>query len=205
MEPFITYALIAVTAITSIRAFHDMQLRSRMIFNPYVIAREKQYLRFLASGFIHADYLHLIVNMYVLYAFGQWVEYFFRELSSLGGLLYMLLYILGIAVSHSTTYLKHRDDPYYNSLGASGGVSAVLFSAILFYPQQKIYFVFLPFAGIPAFVFGILYLVYCQYMSRRGTDNINHDAHFAGAVFGLAFTAMIKPVLILNFIEQILP
>lgn len=205
MPTYITYAIILITAITSIRAFNDETLRQRMLFNPYLIRRERDVTRWLASGFIHADLMHLIINMYVLYAFGQWVELSFHALfGGFGGLLFAALYLLGIVVSHTTTYFKERDNPYYNSLGASGAVSAVLFSAILLYPRQEIYFVFLPFFGIPSFVFGILYLLYCQYMTRRNADHINHDAHFAGAVFGFIFTGLLRPRLFMNFIDQIL-
>jgi len=205
MTPFLTYAIIAVTAITSIRAFNDIQLRQRMLFNPYIIHKERDWVRLLSSGFIHADYMHLIINMYVLYAFGQWVEFYFNALfGAFSGLLFVALYVMGIVVSHTTTFFKQKENPYYNSLGASGAVSAVLFAAILLIPDQKIYFIFLPGLGIPAWIFGLLYLGYTQYMSHRSMDNINHDAHFAGAVFGFLFTGILRPGLFQNFIEQIL-
>jgi len=205
MTPFLTYAIIGITAITSIKAFNDTRLRQRMLFNPYIINKERDLVRFLSSGFIHADYMHLIVNMYVLYAFGQWVELYFNAMfGTLSGFLFIALYVLGIIISHTTSYFKQRKNPYYNSLGASGAVSAILFAAILLLPDQKIYFIFLPGLGIPAWGFGLLYLGYSQYMSHRGTGNINHDAHFAGAVFGFLFTGVLKPALFQNFIEQIL-
>ena len=132
MTPYITYAIILVTVLTSIRAFNDARLRERMIFNPYLVHKEKDYLRLLSSGFIHADFMHLIVNMYVLYAFGQWVEFYFTSVfNAIGGLLYVLLYLLALVASQSISFFKHKDDPHYNSLGASGAVSAVLFAAIL--------------------------------------------------------------------------
>lgn len=206
MPSIVTYAIIAVTVITSLRAFSDARLQHRMLFNPYIISREKDYLRFLTAGFIHADWLHLLVNMYVLYAFGELVEFKFNAaFGRFGGLAYLALYTIGIVASHTITYFRHRDDAYYNSLGASGAVSAVLFSAILFVPTQKIYFLFLPGLGIPAWIFGLLYLFYCQYMSKRSADRINHDAHFAGAVFGLLFTGLLQPHLFTAFIQQVLP
>lgn len=201
----ITIALIIITVITSIRAFGDMRLQHRMIFNPYLISRDKDYIRFLTSGLIHADFLHLAVNMYVLWAFGQWVERAFGVyFGVLGGLLYLVMYLAGIVASHLISYFKHRDNMYFNSLGASGAVSAVLFSAILIFPTQKLYLIFIP-IGIPAYIFGLLYLVYCQVMGSRGADNINHDAHFAGALFGMAFTAVLKPMLIINLFQLLLP
>lgn len=206
MMPFLTYAIIAITAITSIRAFSDAALQQRMLFNPYIIRNEGDYVRFLSSGFIHADYLHLLVNMYVLYAFGASVELQFHSLfGAFQGLAYAGLYLLGMMASHLISYFRHQHDPYYNSLGASGAVSAVLFAQILLFPANKIYFIFLPGLGIPSWLFGLLYLGYCQYMSARGGGNINHDAHFAGAVFGFVFTGVLQPSLFGHFIQQVLP
>jgi membrane associated rhomboid family serine protease len=205
MITYLTYIIIAVTVITSYRAFHDMHLQQRMLFNPYLVDTEKDYLRLLSAGFIHADWLHLIINMYVLYMFGEITEYkFHNTFGPWGGLFYVILYVAGIMASQMISFFRHRRDPHYNSLGASGAVSAVVFSAILFLPTFKIYFIFLPGIGIPAWIFGLLYLVYCQYMSLRGGGRINHDAHFSGAVFGFLFTGLLRPALFGNFIEQII-
>ena len=136
----------------------------------------------------------------------NWVELSFNAvLEPFGGIFFVLLYSLGLIASHSITFFKHRGDPHYNSLGASGAVSAVLFSAVLLFPTEQISFIFLPGIGIPSYLFGILYLVYCQYMTRRGGGNINHDAHFAGAVFGFLFTGLLRPSFFINFVQQIMP
>ena len=112
------------------------------------------------------------------------------------------MYLLGIIVSDIPTFLKYQDVPNYNALGASGGVAAVVFSSILFDPLNPIYLMFIP-IGIPGFVLGILYLVYSYYQGKRMADNINHDSHLFGAIFGLIFTVVLRPGVIVSFIEQI--
>ena len=107
-------------------------------------------------------------------------------------------------VSDIPTYLKHKNDPSYRGLGASGAVAAVLFSFILLSPiENRIQFMFVPGAGIPPALFGLLYLLYSVYMSRNSRDNVNHDAHFYGALFGFVFTGLLKPELFINFVEQV--
>ncbi len=199
MTPYlITIAIIIITVITSLRAFNDRMLHQRMLFNPYLTKKDKDYVRFITSGLIHADYLHLGLNMYVLYLFGQWVEPTFNYLfGPLGSLAYVVMYFVGIVVSHSISFFKHKDNPYYNSLGASGAVSAVVFSAIVMYPID------LQIWRIPGVIFGILYLGYSHYMSDKNTDRIGHDAHFAGAIFGILFTLAIRPKFAIEFVQKI--
>jgi membrane associated rhomboid family serine protease len=112
------------------------------------------------------------------------------------------MYFLAVAIADVWNLFKRRDDYSYRSLGASGGVSAVLFSYILLEPFGKIYMFFIP-VGIPAFMFGGLYLLYCVYMANRASDNIGHTAHFTGSVFGFVFPLLFKPALLISFIEQI--
>ncbi len=201
--PLITYVIIGITVFTSYRAFNDGLLKQKMLFNPYLVSKDKDYMRALTSGLIHADFTHLLVNMWVLYIFGSTVEGYFQILfGMLGGFLYVLLYVLGILISHIPSYLRHRDSPHYNSLGASGAVCAVLFAAILFDPIRGIGLIFTP-IYIPGFLFGVLYLMYSQYMQKRGVGNIAHDAHFMGAIFGFIFTGLLKPLLFANFFYKI--
>jgi len=142
--------------------------------------------------------------MFVLYSFGGQVEYLMVFIFGMKGYLYyILLYIGGIFLSVVPSFEKHRNDSWYNAVGASGAVSAVVFSSIIFLPSSKIVFLLLPFP-IPAVVFGILYLVYSAYMAKRATDNIGHDAHFWGALFGAVFTIALKPALAVSFAEQLL-
>ena len=199
----ITWIFIIITAAVSIPAFSNKELFSRLRFNPYIIRETKQWHRFLTYGLLHADWAHLMINMFVLYSFGEQVEYFMKYYFGLKGNLYfVLLYVGGIFFSVVPAFEKHRNDSWYNAVGASGAVSAVVFSSIIFWPASKIMFLLLP-IPIPAVVFGILYLVYSAYMSRKASDNIGHDAHFWGALFGVVFTIVIKPELASIFVKQL--
>jgi membrane associated rhomboid family serine protease len=141
--------------------------------------------------------------MFSLYFLGQYLEQIFMSiLGPIGGLVYVALYLIGIIVSDIPSFVKHKNNPGYNSLGASGGVSAIVFSFILFAPTESLYLMFIP-IGIPAFIYGILYLTYSWYQSKNGADSINHDAHFYGAVFGLIFTAVVVPSSLIQFVYQI--
>lgn len=199
----VTVLIIVVTALISVAAWNNAGLMDRWIMNPYQVARRGQYYRLLTSGFLHADWGHLIFNMFTLYAFGSFIEQVFAYLFGASGTLYLIgFYVAGIVVSSFPTFLKHRDNPGYNSLGASGGVSAVLFAAILFRPLTPIYLFFIP-IGIPGFIFGALYLAYSYYEARRGYGRINHDAHFYGALFGVVFMIAVYPAVLPQFLEQI--
>jgi membrane associated rhomboid family serine protease len=199
MGAVITLSIVIITVLTSLKAFNDPMLRGKMMFNPYVIKNDKQYLRFISSGLIHADYMHLIFNMYALYTFGTMLESTFMGIfGAIGGLFYVLLYVLGLIASHTLSYIKHHNYPGYNSLGASGAVSAIIFSFILIYPiTGRIW-------GIPSVIIGVLYLMYSQYMAEKNIDNIGHDAHFAGAIFGVLFTIAIRPQFAIEFIQKIM-
>jgi len=199
----LTILLIVVTAITSILAWNNPDRLSKWIMNPYQVSRKKEYYRFISSGFIHNDYMHLIFNMITLYYFGDVIEKIFGYYFGFTGLVYFLaLYFIGMIVADIPSYLKYRNFSGYNSLGASGAVSAVVFSSILFNPTTKIclYFAFC----IPGFIFGILYLLYSYYQGRHMADNINHDAHLYGALFGLVFSIAVYPSVIGKFIDQIM-
>lgn len=199
----ITIIIIAVTVVVSLLSFNDARLYGKLLFSPFMISHHRQGYRFLTHGFVHADWVHLGINMFVLYSFGEAVEFYFRNFFGLkGGYYFILLYIGGVLFSSLPSFAKHKDNQYYLAVGASGAVSAVLFSAILIKPLSSIRFIFIPF-DIPAFIFGILYLVYSAYMSKKGKDNIGHDAHFWGAVFGFVFTILLRPSLSVDFIRQI--
>jgi len=195
--------LVAVTVVVSLVAFNNPDIFNRLKFNAYLIKHRKEGWRFFSYALIHAGFLHLFINMYVLYSFGGIVEESFQQLFGLRGVLYYaLLYVGGVIFSTLFDFRKHREDAHYNAVGASGAVSAVVFSSILFYPGGGIYIFPIPFA-IPAWAFAILYLVYSAYMGRRGGDNIGHNAHFWGAVFGVVFTVILVPGVIGNFFSQL--
>ncbi|ELR71363.1 Rhomboid family protein [Fulvivirga imtechensis AK7] len=198
----VTLILVIITVLTSLYAWQKQDILRKWIFNPYSVNKYKQYYRFVTSGFIHNDFIHLLFNMLVLWMFGEQVEYVFTALyGTTGTVLFVALYILGIIVSDIPTYLKHKDHAYYNALGASGGVSSVLFSFILFDPAQKLYLYGI--LGLPGIVWAALYVLYSAYMGKREGDNINHDAHLYGGLFGIAFTILIYPKVIMHFIEQL--
>ncbi len=198
----ITLALIVITCLISLYALNNSTFLESWMMNPYNVVRKGQYYRLLTSGFIHADFGHLFFNMFSFYFFGSQIESIFTELFGGSAALYLVLfYLVGIIVSDIPTLLKHKNDPGYNSLGASGGVSSVIFGAILFFPLNKIYLYGI--IGFPGFVFGLLYIGYSFYESRRGAGYINHDAHLYGAIFGMLFMAVVYPPVIPEFFAQI--
>lgn len=185
-------------------ALRNNDLFDRLKFNATIIGTQRQFYRFLSYGFVHADYIHLMVNMYVLYIFGRYIEGVYSFIFGVKGpYLFLVLYMGSLVISTTAAYKKHRNNEWYNAVGASGAVSALVFSYILINPLGGIGLVFIPSLNIPAFVFGILYLVYSAYMAKKGSDNIGHDAHFWGAVAGFVYTAAMKPTLLLRFVELI--
>lgn len=199
----VTLIIILVTVGISLWAWNDYSVMNRWVMNPYQVAKRNQYYRFLTSGFLHADWMHLIFNMISLYAFGGLMEQVFNSLFGASGPLYYIgFYLIAIVVSDIPTFLKHRNDSGYNSLGASGGVAAIIFAAILISPLSKITLFIIP-IGIPGFIFGPIYLLYSYYESQRGAGNVNHDAHIYGALFGVAFIILVYPPVLPQFIDQI--
>jgi len=197
-----TLYILVITIILSITALNNEQVMRKMIFNPYQIQHGNEWFRFITSGFIHADWMHLIINMFVLYGFGGVVENYYNQVfEGKSEYYYLLLYFGGMLIAVAPSYAKHKNDPSYNALGASGAVSAVIFTAILFNPLQKIYFYGI--IGLPGILLGPAYLAYSYYMGKKGGDHINHDAHFWGAVFGVLFTIALKPTIALYFINEI--
>jgi membrane associated rhomboid family serine protease len=196
--------IIIITALISIYAFINHEIFDRFKFNAYAIRHHGQGWRFFTYGLIHADWVHLFINMFVLYSFGKAVTdayHFYFDVK--GYLYYLLLYVGGIVFSVLFDFGKHKDDMHYNAVGASGAVSAVLFASILIYPTGSVYLFPIPFP-VPSVIFGFIYLVYSAVMAKRATDNIGHNAHFWGAIFGIAFTIAVKPVLVVSFWKQLM-
>lgn len=201
----ITIGLIVANVIFSLIGFSNSTIVDKTIMWPYRVARENQYLRFITSGFLHADYMHLFFNMFTLYFFGRNIEVIFSFAGLGGNIAYLALYFMGLVVSDIPSYLKHRDDRNYRSLGASGAVAAVVFATIVFSPWSSIYLYGA--IKISAAVYAVLYIVYCVYMSNQNHDNINHDAHLWGSLFGVAFTialiAVLQPQLFTTIIQEL--
>jgi membrane associated rhomboid family serine protease len=197
----ITIIIIIATVITSIMVFSNQGLMAKLIFNPFKVSKNNEWYRFITSGFIHADWMHLFINMLVLYSFGTIVEENYNEFFGVRYQLYfVLLYLGALVISIAPSYAKHKKDFYYNALGASGAVAAVLFASVIFNPLGTVYVYFIK---MPAILMAILYLIYEYYMGKKGGDNINHDAHLWGAIFGVVFTIGLRPNLAVDFIERL--
>jgi membrane associated rhomboid family serine protease len=195
--------IVIVTGLISFAAFSNSDLFLRFAHNPYVEERRKEYYRMLTSGFIHANWAHLLVNMITLWSFGSFVEKTYQMMfgDAMGRGLYLLMYLSAIVVADLPTFNKHKNNPSFLSIGASGAVSAVLFASILFNPWGTIYVYFFP---VNAIIFGVLYLGYTTYASRQQNDNIDHEAHFTGAMYGILFTILIKFSVLTDFVRAIL-
>lgn len=194
--------IFAVTIATSIYTFSNPHLYARMMLNPYSIHRDKsKWYTVFTSGIVHADWMHLIFNMVTFFYFGFALESIFVQANgAVGHLYFALLYIASLVLSDIPTILQQKNNPSYFSLGASGAISAVLFSFILFYPKAELrIFLAIP---MPAYVFAALYIGYCIWASRNARDRINHDAHLFGALSGLLITILIHHWIIGHFIEQ---
>ena len=184
----VTIIIIAVTVLVSLACFYSDPLFHALKFSAYDVAHKgKKYMLF-SHAFVHAGWGHLLFNMLTLYFFGTVVEGYFQALwgNAAGIILYLLMYITAAYFSSLWDLRKYADDPYYNAVGASGAVSAVLFASILFEPKMGIYIYLIP-IPVPGYIFAPLYLAYCYYMAKKGADNIGHTAHFWGAVYGLVF------------------
>lgn len=197
----ITLIIILITCGVSFMAWNNTQLYQKLIFNPYSIFHKNEWYRLFSSALLHADIPHLVINMFVLFSFGSFIEQVYALYIPGGLTTYVAMYILSIAAANIKTLIENKNNVWYNAVGASGAVSAVVFAFVLFAPIEKI--LFFGIIPIPAFLYGLLYLVYSQYMAKKGTDNIGHDAHFFGAVFGFVFTGLMRPELFQMFIKQI--
>ncbi|RYY35377.1 MAG: rhomboid family intramembrane serine protease [Sphingobacteriaceae bacterium] len=183
------------TVITSLYAFSNESALNNMILHPYSISRKQKIYTLITSGFIHNDWMHLFFNVFTFYSFAFYLE------SIIGHWQFLVLYMVTLVLSDLPTVYKNRDHYGYRSLGASGAISGVLFSFILFNPKAELGIFPLPF-HIPAYIFGVLYLVYCTYASKYSHDRINHDAHLYGALSGIVITIILKPEAINAFLTE---
>ncbi|MFC2086741.1 rhomboid family intramembrane serine protease [Bacteroidota bacterium] len=193
----ITIIIISITTLISITAFRNSSLFYKFMFNPYQVIHRKQYNRLISHGFVHVNWEHLLFNMISFYFFGRYVESYMSS-----GMLFVIFYISAIAIASLISLVKHRNNPNYNSVGASGGVSAVIFASIIFNPGVRIMIFPIP-IPIPGFIYAILFFVYSHIMGKRGKDNVNHDAHALGAVYGIVFALIVNPDFITNLVGRI--
>jgi len=198
----ITIFIIAITVFVSYLAFQNRSLMEKLQFNAAKVVHQKQYYRLITYAFIHANWSHLLVNMFVLFFFGQGIErYFGNYFGNRAIAYYLMLYFGGILASNLWSLIKQQNNYYYNAVGASGAVSAMLFAFIFFNPWEKLYFMAV--IPIPGILFAIGYLFYSYQMSKKSNDNVAHDAHILGAIFGFVFPILLEPSLFKQFIDQL--
>jgi membrane associated rhomboid family serine protease len=165
--------LIIANFIVSWKGFNDRNFYERYEFSIEKILIYKQYYRLITSGFLHVNWMHLIFNMLALYFFSGSVEYFF------GPVKFLLIYFTSMIGGDLLSLFIHRHDSGYSSVGASGAVNGIIFAAIAVFPGMKMFF------GIPAWIFGLAYVLYSIYGVRSRRDNVGHESHLAGALIGM--------------------
>lgn len=197
----ITLLIIIITCVVSLVCFENRKLFDQLKHHPVSEAKNGEWYRMISSGFLHADYFHLGINMYVLYGFGSYVEdeYLHQYGDALGRFIFLLLYLVMIVLADLPSFIKHKNNYGYSAIGASGAVSGILFIYILMDPWAglRLYFAI----PIPAIVFGVLYLLYSSWASKNARDNIGHDAHFYGAVAGMVLTSILLPDTLGDFVQ----
>lgn len=194
--------IFAVTVATSIYAFSKPEVLGKLVLHPYGLSRDKsKWYTIFGSGIVHADWMHLIFNMLTFYYFGFALEMIFVQASGdMGHLYFAGLYLVSLVLSDVPTIMQQKNNPQYYSLGASGAISAVLFSFILFYPKTELRIFFA--IPMPAYFFAVIYIGYCIWASKKANDHINHDAHLFGALTGIIMTILFYPWIIRHFISQ---
>ena len=190
-----TLFIILFTALITWQGLSNYSLLDKLMYQPYRIKNNGEWWKFFTSAFIHNDWMHFAMNMISLFFFGPIVE------AKMGTGFYLLLYITGCIASLIPNYLKNKRFSGYQALGASGTVSGVVFAAIMLAPFDKMMIIFLP-VPMSAWVFGLVYLLISLYMYKRDTDNVGHDVHIYGALWGLLFVALLDIDYVLNFIKH---
>ena len=181
----VTIVIIGANALLSYKGFEDYGFFERYKFNVGAIRRGEQ-IRMFSSGFLHVDWMHFFVNMFTLYFFADIVVQY------LGNLNFIIVYIASLVLGSLLSLYFHKDEYHYSAVGASGAVTGILYSAILLEPSMSLYMFFIP-IPIPAYIFGIGYLLYSIYGMKQRIGNIGHDAHFGGAIGGFIVTLMLQP------------
>lgn len=182
--PFILILLAAI-ALISYRAIKDPLLFNRLKFNVSAV-ENGEYYRLLTAGFIHVDYNHLFFNGFTLFIFGG------NALYGLGTINFILLYLISLLMGNGLAYYYHKKNPYYTAVGASGAIMGIVYSSILMFPEMELAFIFFP-VPMPAYIFGVGYLIYTLFGIKSQNDGIGHTAHFGGAIGGIICTLVFDP------------
>ncbi len=182
-----TIIIIAANVIISMKGFNDFSFFEKYKFNIAGIRRGEQ-IRMFSSAFLHADFSHLLFNMLTLYFFAPVV------INSVGVTFFVIIYVVSLLVGNLLSFYFHKDEYHYSAIGASGAVMGILYSAILFFPNMGLYLFFIP-IPIPAWLFGMAYLLYSIYGMKKRLGNIGHDAHIGGAIGGYVLTLLFAPYL----------
>lgn len=196
-----TLIILIVTVVVSIMGFNNPNLLYKLTMSPYAIRRKGEYWRFLTSGFVHNGWMHLGFNMFTFFFFGQAAEQIIAYYTGGSTIQFIIFYLAAICLSDVPSYLKNKDSIHYQSLGASGGVTAVVFCSILFNPLNEICLYGL--LCLPGFILGVLYLIYTINQSRQMSDNINHSAHLTGAIVGIIFSVIVHPGVVVDFFQKV--
>ncbi|MBX2840164.1 MAG: rhomboid family intramembrane serine protease [Flammeovirgaceae bacterium] len=196
--------LVVIIVLVSLYADKNYELKMKLMFTPSRIKDNNEYYRFITSGFIHSGYMHLFFNMFTMYLFGSTLESVFEfRFGELGKIFYVVFFIVAVIIAGIPSYIKHKDNPGYHALGASGGTSAIVLAYVMFFPLNKLYLILIP-IGIPGFIFATIYLLYSYNMSKNGNlDGIGHDAHLFGALFGVIASVAIDPSVPMTFVQKL--
>lgn len=198
----VTVIIIIITVGISLYAFNNGEVFQKSLMNPFMVFKKGQYWRLLSSGFIHGSYIHLGFNMFTFYFFGRVVELVFEQIfGGIGIVVFILFYLSAIVISDLPTAFKQKDNFNYNSLGASGAVSAMVFASIIYFPLNDICLYGL--LCIPGFLLGIGYVLYSYFRGKSMADNINHEAHLYGAIYGVVVAIVVYPPSFIEFFQKI--
>lgn len=196
----VTILLMLITVGLSLWAWSNENILYKLALSSYDASHYKQYYRLLTSGFVHIDFMHLGFNMLAMYGFGHTVEFaFVNKFGFIGELMYVAMYLLVIIVANLPGYQKYKNDSRHISLGASGGISALVLMSVLFSPMSMVTFFFIP---MPAIMMGVLFIGYSYYMGRNQYDNVDHECHLYGALCGIIAVLFLFPEVIVNFSDN---
>ncbi|MFZ1678876.1 MAG: rhomboid family intramembrane serine protease [Saprospiraceae bacterium] len=200
----ITIIIILFTSFISFQGFNKYVFIDKLKHSPSRESAYKEYYRMLTSGFVHADWTHLLVNMFVLYSFGEFIEsYIVSEFGKpWGSVIFLVLYLLNIILANIPTAIRHKHNPSFSSIGASGAVSGIIFIFILLRPWATLQLFF--FIPLPAIVVGVGYLIYSSWAVNKGHGRLDHSAHFAGAISGMMMIILLRKEIIFDFFHSLI-